>query len=85
MFFSIYLDTVSNNEPQLLATPKLSNLLHTYFTKNDKRLQLAGCHRIHIQLTTISRWREAVPCDSKMANSGRPVKGFTQNLIVQTK
>ena len=30
-FFSIYLDTVSSTEPQLLATPKLSSLLHTYF------------------------------------------------------
>ena len=29
-FFSIYLDTGSNTEPQLLATPKLSSLLHTY-------------------------------------------------------
>ena len=35
-FFSIYLDTVCSTEPQLSATPKLSSLLHTYFTKNDK-------------------------------------------------
>ena len=30
-FFSIYLDTVSNTEPKLSATPKLSSLLHTSF------------------------------------------------------
>ena len=36
-----YLDTVSSTEPVLSATPKLSSLLHTYLTKNDKRLQLA--------------------------------------------
>ena len=29
-FFSVYLDTVSNTEPELSATPKLTTLLHTY-------------------------------------------------------
>ena len=73
-FFSIYLDTVSSTEPQLSATPKLSSLLHTYFTKNDKRLQIAGCRRIQVQPTAISRRREGAPRGSKMASSGRPVK-----------
>ena len=75
-FFIIYLDTVSSTEPELSATPKLSIL--TLQQKNDKRLQLAGCRRIYIQSTAISRRRDGIPRGSKMFSSGRPVNGFTQ-------
>ena len=31
-FFTVYLDTVTNTEPAVSATPKLASLLHTYFS-----------------------------------------------------
>ena len=31
-FFTVYMDTVKNTEPAVSATPKLSSLLHTYFS-----------------------------------------------------
>ena len=70
-FFSIYLDTISSTELQLSATPKL---ITSYFTKNDKILQIAGCRRIQVQPTAISRRREGAPRGRIMASSGRPVK-----------
>ena len=82
--FSIYLDTVSSTEPKLSATPKLSRLLHTYFIY-DKRPQIAGCRRIHVQLTAISQRQEGTPRGSKMASSGRPVKWLHPDLIVRCK
>ena len=86
-FFSVYLDTVSDTEPELSATPKLSRLLHTYFTKNDKDFTCTGCRRIPVQPTAMSRRREGAPRGSKMATSGRPPKRVNPqpDCAVQTK
>ena len=83
--FSIYLDAVSSTETQLSATPKLSSLLHTYYLKNHKKLQLVSCCRIHVHPTAISQRREGTPRGSKMASSGRPVKQLHPDLIVWCK
>ncbi len=73
-FFSIYMETISATEPTTSATPKLSSLLHTYFSKADKRVQTAGSRRINVQPTAISRRRDGIARGSNMAPSGRPVK-----------
>lgn len=73
-FFSTYMDTVSATEPTTSATPKLSSLLHTYFSGGKNPIQTAGSRRIHVQPTAISRRREGISRGSNMAPSGRPVK-----------
>ena len=74
-FFSIYLDTVSSTEPQFSATPKL--ITYLLYKKNDKRLQLAGCCRIHVQPTAMSQWRKGAPRGSKLIK-------IHQNLLINT-
>ena len=59
-FFSVYLDTVSNTEPEVSAAPKLITLLHTYFSKFETKLICAGSRRIHVQPTAVARQREGV-------------------------
>ena len=73
-FFTVYIDTVTNTEPAVSATPQLSSLLHTYFSKQSSSIQVAGTRRMHVQPTAISRRREGVTKGSKMAPSGRPPK-----------
>ena len=73
-FFTVYMDTVTNTEPSTSATPRLSSLLHTYFSSTPSSAQVAGTRRMHVQPTAISRRREGVTRGSKMAVSGRPPK-----------
>ena len=57
-FFTVYMDTVKDTEPAVSATPKLSSLLHTYFSQpSSSATQVAG---MHVQPTAISRRREGV-------------------------
>lgn len=72
-FFTVYLDTVTNTEPAISATPKLASLLHTYFSPQFST-QVAGTRRMNVQPTAISRRRDGVTKRSKMAPSGRPPK-----------
>ena len=39
-FFSVYLETINSTEPTYSATPKLSSLLHTYFSNTQTSLSL---------------------------------------------
>lgn len=74
-FFTVHMDTIKNTEPAVSATPKLSSLLHTYFSQpSSSATQVAGTRRMHVQPTAISRRREGVTKGSKMAPSGRPPK-----------
>ena len=56
-FFTVYIDTVTNTEPAVSATPQLSSLLHTYFSKQPSSIQVAGTRHMHVQPTAISRRR----------------------------
>ncbi len=67
-------ETVTNREPAVSATSKLSSLLHTYFSKQPSSIKAAGTRRMHVQPTAISRRREGITKGSKMAPSGRPPK-----------
>ena len=74
-FFTVYMDTVSNAEPAVSATPKLASLLHTYFSQSSSSAtKVAGTRCMHVQPTAISRRREGVTKGNKMAPSGRPPK-----------
>ena len=74
-FFTVYLETIDSAEPTCSATPKLSSLLHTYFSNTKKSLSLvAGTRKINVQPTAISRRREGITKGSRMALSGRPCK-----------
>ena len=73
-FFTTYLDTVERTEPMTSATPHLSTLLHTYFKKPSSMTSNAGCRRIHVQPTALSRRREGIPKGSQCAPAGRPPK-----------
>ena len=73
-FFTVYMETVTNTEPAVSATPILSSLLHTYFSKQPSSIQVAGTRLMHVQPTAISRRRGGVTKGSKMAPSGRPRK-----------
>ena len=73
-FFTVYMDTVTNTEPAVSATPKLASLLHTYFSPQPSLTQVAGTRRMHVQPTAITRRREGISKGSKMAPSGRPPK-----------
>ena len=82
------MDTVKNTQPAVSATPKLSSLLHTYFSQpSSSATQVAGTRRMHVQPTAISRRREGVTKGSKMAPSGRPPKRplTDWDINVQTK
>ena len=68
------MDTVTNTEPAVSATPKLASLLHTYFSPQPSLTQVAGTRRMHMQPTAITRRREGISKGSKMAPSGRPPK-----------
>ena len=87
-FFTLYMDTVKHTEPAVSATPKLSSLLHTYFSQpSSPSTQVAGTRHMHVQPTAISRRREGVTKGSKMAPSGRPPKRPLTDcdINVQTK
>lgn len=58
-FFTIYMDTVTDTEPAVSATPKLTSLLHTYFSRSSPT-QVAGTRNIHVQPTAIARRREGI-------------------------
>lgn len=74
-FFTVYLDTVTNTEPAISATPKLASLLHTYFSPQlSTQIHVAGTRRMNVQPTAISRRRDGATKGSKMAPSGRPPK-----------
>ena len=74
-FFSVYLDTVADIEPTSSATPKLSSLLHTYFSNTQPSVSVvAGTRKMHVQPTAISRRRNGITKGSHMALSGRPCK-----------
>ena len=78
-FFSIYLETVESIEPTSSATPKLSSLLHTYFSTTEKTLSsVAGTRKMHVQPTAISRRRQGITKGSHMAPSGRPCKRYLE-------
>lgn len=73
-FFTVYLETVEHTEPASSATPQLSSLLHTYFTKSSNTVHVTGSRRIHVQPTAISRRRIGLPRGNQMAPCGRPPK-----------
>lgn len=73
-FFKVYMETVNQSEPTICATPKLSSLLHTYFSKSKSTTNVAGSRHMHVQPTAVSRRREGVTRGNKMATSGRPSK-----------
>lgn len=73
-FFTVYMDTIDKTEPATSATPKLSSLLHTYFSKSSSIAHVAGSRHMHVQPTAISRRREGVTRGNQMAPSGRPRK-----------
>ena len=84
--FTVYLDTVTNTEPAVSATPKLASLLHTYFSVQPLQTRVPGTRYMHVQPTAISRRREGVPKGNKMAPSGRPPKRpLEHDTNVQTK
>ena len=41
-FFSVYLEAIDSTEPTCSATPKLSSLLHTYFSNTPRSLSLVA-------------------------------------------
>ena len=87
-FFTIYMDTVKSTEPAVSATPKLTSLLHTYFSQSSSSTsQVAGTRHMHVQPTAIARRREGLTKGSKMAPSGRPPKRPLTDcdINVQTK
>ena len=49
--FKVYMETVNQSEPAICATPKLSSLLHTYFTKSNSTTHVAGSRHMHVQPT----------------------------------
>ena len=59
-FFTVYMETVTNTEPAVSATLKLSSLLHTYFSKQPSSIKAAGTSRMHVQPTGIFRRREGI-------------------------
>ena len=84
-FFTIYMDTVKSTEPAVSATPKLTSLLHTYFSRSSSSTsQVAGTRHMHVQPTAIG---EGLTKGSKMAPSGRPPKRPLTDcdINVQTK
>ena len=56
--FSVYLETVESIEPTSSAIPKLSSLLHTYFSTTKTLSSVAGTTKMHVQPTAISRRRQ---------------------------
>ena len=48
-FFTVYIDTINSTEPATSATPKLSSLLHTYFSKQPSSIHVPGTRRIQSQ------------------------------------
>ena len=51
--------TIDNIEPPSSATPKLSSLLHTYFSNTQKSFSVvAGTRKIHVQPTAMALQRE---------------------------
>ena len=86
-FFTVYMDTAQNTEPAVSATPKLSSLLHTYFSQPSSsatQVHVAGTRYTHVQPIAISRRREGV---TKVAPSDRPPKSPLPDcdINVQTK
>ena len=71
-FFTVYIDTVRNTAPAVIATPKLASLLHTS-QLSSSTIQRAGTRHMHVQPTAISRIR-GVTKGSGMAPSCRPPK-----------
>ena len=51
-FFSTYLEIIDSTEPTSCATPKLSSLLHTYFSNTQKSLSISKHCYGSCQLTT---------------------------------
>ena len=66
------METISTTEPTVSATPKLSSLFHTYFSRGSNQIQKAGSHHMNVQPTAISRRSEGIS-HNLMAQSGPPV------------